>query len=72
MLFAFLTRRVRTWLLLAVAAPLVGRVLEAAGGRMEARRGETATSRRLRSTGDLLGRRAARVLRRRDRGAGDI
>ena len=33
MLMAFLSSRVRTWVLFAVLLPLVGRVLEALGGR---------------------------------------
>lgn len=64
-MFAFFSRRLRTWLFMAVALPLAGRALEGAGNRMEARKGETATSRRMRSAGGFLGRRATRGRRRR-------
>ena len=36
-IMAFLSSRVRTWVLFAVLLPLVGRVLEAAGPRVGAR-----------------------------------
>jgi hypothetical protein len=35
MLWAFLSRRLRAWLLFAVALPLGGRALEALGGRVD-------------------------------------
>jgi hypothetical protein len=49
MIWAFLSRRVRTWLLLAVALPLGGRVLESLGGRVSER--SPRTSRALTGTG---------------------
>ena len=37
MFFAFLSRRLRTWLLFALVLPLGGRVLELLGGRVAGR-----------------------------------
>ena len=37
MVLALLTRRVRSWLLLTLLLPVVGRVLQAVGGRVEQR-----------------------------------
>ena len=45
MVFAFLSKRLRTWLLLTVALPLVGSLLETLGVRVGARN---------RRAGDLL------------------
>ncbi len=44
-MWAFLSRRFRRWVLLAVAVPLLGRALERAGGAIEERRGETSVTR---------------------------
>jgi hypothetical protein len=61
-MFAFFSRRLRTWLLFAVALPLVGRLLEGVGTRVAPRNpraGSTMTSvgRRM---ADPRGKRAAR------------
>ncbi|CAN5242052.1 hypothetical protein BH20ACT9_BH20ACT9_11070 [soil metagenome] len=56
-MWAFLSRRFRRWVLLAVAMPLLGRALERAGGAIEERRGETSVTRGMRGVGHRLGRR---------------
>lgn len=62
MIMAFLSSRIRTWLLFALVLPLVGRVLTALGMRVGERR--PAVGRALTSTGgrltDLRGRRRRR------------
>lgn len=55
-MWALLSSRLRTWLLLTVAVPLVSRLLRTAGARLEARRGPSNLSRGLRKAGDLTGR----------------
>jgi hypothetical protein len=68
-MFALLSARLRRWLLIAVAAPMVGRMLENAGQRLETGNGPTRVTRGLRTTGRLLGRRG-RLGTRRGRGRG--
>ena len=64
MIWAFLSSRVRTWLLFAVALPLGGRLLEALGVRVAGRnpRASSALTRTGRKMQDL---RPGRGLRRR-------
>ena len=50
MVFAFLSARIRRWVLLVLVLPLVGRLLEALGLRL----GDRRTGRVLRSTGGHL------------------
>ena len=50
MVFAFLSARVRRWVLLVLVLPLAGRLLEALGLRL----GDRRTGRLLRSTGGHL------------------
>ena len=51
----------RRWLMAAVLVPIAGRVAQRVAGRMEARRGVTPMSRRLREGGTTLrGRRHGR------------
>ncbi|SSC23790.1 Hypothetical protein KLENKIAIHU_2392, partial [Klenkia terrae] len=54
--WAFLSRRLRTWVLLSVAVPLLSRLLRGAGQQLETRRGPSSLSRGLRKAGDLTGR----------------
>jgi hypothetical protein len=67
MIWAFLSSRVRTWMLFALVLPLVGRVLSALGGRM----GDTRprAGRALTRTGDRLGDLRGK---KRRRGAGPV
>ena len=55
-MWAFLSRRLRRWVLLVVAVPLLGRALERVGGALEERRGESSLTRGLRGVGHRLGR----------------
>jgi hypothetical protein len=57
-MWAFFSARLRMWLILAVAAPLVGWLLGRIGDLIEARRGPTSTSRMLKKGRDFLGRRS--------------
>jgi hypothetical protein len=59
-MMAFLSRRLRRWLLFAVGLPLFGGLLEAAGAALEQRSGETKLTRSMRG--------ARRTLRRYERG----
>lgn len=61
-IFAFLSRRLRTWALLTVALPLAGRLLEAVGGRVGAR--NPSAGRALTKAGGYA-RRPTRAARRR-------
>lgn len=56
MIWAFFSRRIRLWLLLAVGLPIVRRLLGSAGDTIEARRGESAVTRGLKSTSQHLTR----------------
>lgn len=76
-MWAFLSARLRMWLILAVAAPLVGWLLGKAGDAIEARRGPSTLTRvlqqgrvwlRRRSTGPLAPRRPAEPAGPRDPG----
>jgi hypothetical protein len=57
-MWAFLSARLRRWLLLAVAAPLLGLLLGRIGDVIEARRGPNTVSRLLQRGRSLLQRRA--------------
>lgn len=57
-MWAFLSARLRLWLLAAVAAPVLSWLLGAIGDRLEARSGPTSASRTLKSGRDWLRRRA--------------
>jgi hypothetical protein len=76
-MWAFFSRRLRMWLILAVGAPLVGFLLGKIGDLIEARRGPNAASKALhtgrrwlqkRSTGPLSSRSAADPAGARDAG----
>lgn len=56
-MWAFLSARLRTWLLLAVAAPAVGWLLGRIGDAIEARRGPNPVSRVLQKGRGWLSRR---------------
>lgn len=56
-MWAFLSARLRLWLLLAVGAPVLSWLLGAIGDRLEARSGPTTTSRTLKKSRDWLRRR---------------
>lgn len=59
-MWAFLSRRLATWLIIAVGAPLLGWLLGRIGDAVEARRGPNALSRGLQWTrGFLLRKRVA-------------
>ena len=77
-MWAFLSARLRWWLILAIGAPLLGWVLGRVGDLIESRRGPTRTSMvlqrgrgwlRRRSRGPLAPRRAADPASVRDAGA---
>ena len=53
-MWLFLTRRLRMWLLLSVAAPLAAKVLQRAGDALETKNGPTSLSRGLRKGGEFL------------------
>jgi hypothetical protein len=57
-MWAFLSARLRLWLLLAIGAPIVSWLLGKLGDRLEARHGPTTTSRNLKKGRDWLARRA--------------
>lgn len=76
-MWAFFSRRLRMWLILAVGAPLVGFLLGKIGDLVEARRGPNVVSKTLhtgrrwlqkRSTGPLASRTAADPAGARDAG----
>ena len=56
-MWAFLSAKLRMWLLLAVVAPLVGWLLGRIGDAIEARRGPSTLTRVLQTGRDWLGRR---------------
>ena len=56
-MWVFFTRRLRLWLLAAVAGPLLGWALNRAGRRLEQRNGESRVSRGLQSAGQQLKKR---------------
>lgn len=65
-MWVFLSRRLRTWALLAVGVPVAGYVLEKVGEAVEARTGApTSLSRPLRAGGGWLGERARGPVARR-------
>lgn len=77
-MWAFFSARFRMWLILAIAAPLLGWLLGRIGDLIEARRGPNGLSRvlqkgreflRRRSRGPLAARRAADATGVRDAGA---
>jgi hypothetical protein len=58
--FAFLSRRLRTWLLLTVAVPALAVVARAVAQRIEKRNGPTGVSRALVGFSNLIGRRGSK------------
>lgn len=58
MLVAFLSKRLRLWLLLALGVPLLAWLLGVIGDRIEARTGPTRTTRALCKAKEWLSRRA--------------
>jgi len=71
-MWAFLSRRVRQYALLAVAAPAVAFVLDEVGQTIEQRRGESGLTRGLRSGGDFLRARGRGPIARRLREKEDL
>lgn len=67
-MWAFLSARLRLWLLFAIGAPVLSWLLGALGDRLEARGGPTSTSRALKKGRDWLRRRTRGPLARRARG----
>jgi hypothetical protein len=69
-MWAFLSRRFRQYLVLAIGAPIVAYLLDGVGRSMEKRRGPTRLTRSMRSGGNALRRYGrgpiARRLRARD------
>jgi hypothetical protein len=59
-MWALLSTRLRTWLLLAVAVPVAGALARALARRLERRNGSTRLSRALFTIGDLASRRGGR------------
>lgn len=55
-MWAFFSRRIRLWLLLAVGLPVVRRLLGGVGDRLEATRGESRLTRTLRASDRHLSR----------------
>lgn len=53
-MWAFLSRRLRQWLLLAVAVPIGARLLEQLGIQLEQKRGRSTISDGLRRSGEWL------------------
>jgi hypothetical protein len=64
-IFAFLSARLRQWIVLAVVVPLVGRLLQGVGGRLTGRSPRLGTA--LTSTGGRLRGPRPGLLRRRRR-----
>ena len=56
-MWALLSTRLRTWLLIAVALPRAGALARAVARRLERRNGSTKLSRALQTAGDLAARR---------------
>jgi hypothetical protein len=71
-MWAFLSRRFRQYLLLAVGVPIIAYLLDGVGSALEERRGSSSMTKAMRSGGDFLRRRGrgplARRLRERDPG----
>lgn len=63
-MWVFLSRRLRLWLVLAVGAPLLSRLLGAVGDRLETRSGPTTASRFLKTGRSWVQRRARGPLAR--------
>ncbi len=68
-MWAFLSRRFRTYLVLALAAPVAAWVAERAGQTLEARRGPSGSSRALQGAGAWLHDRSRGPVARRRRAA---
>lgn len=66
-MWAFLSARLRLWLLLAIGAPVLSWLLGVLGDRLEARSGPTTTSQTLKKGRDWLHRRSRGPLARRYR-----
>lgn len=56
-MWAFFSKRLRTWLILAVVVPAAGLLLGKLGDLIEARRGPSGLSRNLKKAGGFLARR---------------
>jgi hypothetical protein len=56
-MWALLSTRLRTWLLIAVALPLAGALARVVARRLERRNGSTKLSRALQTAGDMAARR---------------
>ena len=63
-MWALLSTRLRTWLLIAVALPLAGALARAVARRLERRNGSTKLSRALQTAGDMAARRRSGADRR--------
>lgn len=61
MIFAFLSRRFRAWILAVIIAPIVGRLLRGVGGRLQGRRPGSRIGRGLVKTGNLVDIRTSRA-----------
>lgn len=61
MIFAFLSRRFRAWVLAAVLAPIAGRLLRGIGARFQARRPGSRIGRGMVKTGNLIDLRTSRA-----------
>ena len=68
MILAFLSSRIRTWVLFALVLPVVGKVLSALGARVGEKRPKA--GRALTSTGDRLGDLRGKKKKKRRRGSG--
>ena len=68
MIWAFLSRRFRLWLMFTVGVPLLAKLFRRLGDTVEQRSGETSVSRGLKSGGDVLSK-FERKTRRQDRRA---
>ena len=64
-MWAFLSRRLRQWLLFVFAAPLIARALHRVAERLESSRGESTVTKGLHGAGDLAAK--VRGMRRRRR-----
>jgi NADH:ubiquinone oxidoreductase subunit H len=64
-MWAFFSRRLRMWVILAVGVPVAAWLLRRVGAAIEARRGPNGVSRNLQKVGGWLQRRATGPLSRR-------
>ena len=66
-MWAFFSRRLRMWLILALGAPLAVKLLRRTAETIEQRRGATSLTRRLHSTSDWIDTKRSRRSRSRAR-----